>query len=57
MVSEETGSISTAEDGAISRYLDIDTLESKLLEIYSPQLENESPLLKKLRKWSEGNEK
>ena len=36
MVSEENGTISTAENGVISRYLDIETLEAKLLEIYSP---------------------
>lgn len=37
MVSEENGTISTAENGIISRYLDIETLEAKLLEIYSPE--------------------
>ncbi len=36
MVSEENGTISTAENGVISRYLDIETLEAKLLEIYNP---------------------
>ena len=37
MVSEENGTISTAENGLISRYLDIETLEAKLLEIYSTE--------------------
>ncbi|MDO5715039.1 MAG: diadenylate cyclase CdaA [Tissierellia bacterium] len=38
MVSEETGSISIAENGVISRYLDIETLESILLDIYNPSV-------------------
>ena len=39
MVSEETGSISVSEGGAISRYLDIDTLQEILNNIYSPKIE------------------
>ncbi len=57
MVSEETGSISTAEDGSISRYLDVETLESKLMEIYRPIIDEENPIIKKLRKWSNEDEK
>ncbi len=37
IVSEETGTISIAENGEISRYLDIDTLENILEEIYTPK--------------------
>ncbi|MBS6610111.1 MULTISPECIES: diadenylate cyclase CdaA [Peptoniphilus] len=46
MVSEENGTISTAENGVLSRYLDIETLEAKLLEIYSPEYK-EKQILKK----------
>ncbi|WP_071027694.1 diadenylate cyclase CdaA [Peptoniphilus raoultii] len=57
MVSEETGQISTASDGVISRYLDLETLEQLLLEIYRPDINDGSSILNKLKKWSEGNEK
>ncbi|SHG97773.1 diadenylate cyclase [Anaerosphaera aminiphila DSM 21120] len=54
MVSEETGSISTAEKGVISRYLDISTLESILSEIYKPVIENSDSIF---GKWGFFNEK
>ena len=34
IVSEETGIISMAEDGRLERYLDVKTVEKKLLELY-----------------------
>lgn len=37
VVSEETGAISIAENGALRRYVDIKTLEKNLLSIYLPQ--------------------
>lgn len=40
VVSEETGSISTAEYGALSRHLDLPTLESILEEIYLPKADD-----------------
>lgn len=49
MVSEETGSISIAEDGVISRYLDIATLKNILNELYLPSLDNSSILFNKWR--------
>ncbi len=49
IVSEETGSISIAEDGNISRYLDIDTLKSILLEEYKPNNENNNIIISRLR--------
>lgn len=39
IVSEETGSISIAENGKISRHLDIATLEDILQELYEPTIE------------------
>lgn len=53
MVSEETGSISVAEKGKISRYLDLETLETILNKIYNPTLVNQSSLFK----WKIGGEK
>ncbi|MDO5724850.1 MAG: diadenylate cyclase CdaA [Tissierellia bacterium] len=52
IVSEETGSISIAEAGVISRHLDIKTLEQILDQIYQPPEESESILLK----WRKFNE-
>lgn len=37
VVSEETGGISSCENGEIARYLDEDTLRKKLTEVYSPK--------------------
>ena len=53
MVSEETGSISVAEKGKISRYLDLETLETILNKIYNPSLVNQNALFK----WKFGGEK
>ena len=55
MVSEETGSISIADNGSISRYLDIETLKSILLEVYTPTTNN-NLILSRLRGQSEDNE-
>lgn len=60
MVSEETGDISIAEGGIISRYLDLSTLESILTDIYNPQIEYTesnkiSDFLRKLRDNDEKN--
>ena len=54
MVSEETGSISIAENGTISRYLDLPTLEKILGDIYSPSIENNS-IFSKWRNFNEEN--
>ncbi|EGY79654.1 diadenylate cyclase CdaA [Peptoniphilus indolicus] len=53
MVSEETGSISVAEKGKISRYLDLETLETILNKIYNPSLVNQNALFK----WKFGGER
>ena len=42
IVSEETGVISMARDGVITRYLDTKTIEKTLLDLYIPQ-ENSKP--------------
>lgn len=47
MVSEETGSISIAENGVISRYLDLETLQSILLNLYSPAVETSNNIFAK----------
>ncbi|WP_129600197.1 diadenylate cyclase CdaA [Anaerophilus nitritogenes] len=52
MVSEETGAISVAMDGKISRYLDAKTLRSVLRNAYKP--EDEKPLFR--WKWRRKNE-
>ncbi|WP_138159214.1 diadenylate cyclase CdaA [Peptoniphilus catoniae] len=49
MVSEETGSISTAENGVISRYLDLSTLESILNGIYAPNIDDATNILGRWR--------
>ncbi|MDL2310453.1 diadenylate cyclase CdaA [Peptostreptococcaceae bacterium OttesenSCG-928-C18] len=41
IVSEESGTISIAERGAIQRYIDEETLESILMKFYSAKLEND----------------
>lgn len=48
IVSEETGSISIADNGNLSRYLDIETLKSILLEEYKPSNTN-NLILSRLR--------
>lgn len=40
IVSEETGSISIAQNGQISRYLDIETLKKVLTDLYTSDIEN-----------------
>lgn len=52
MVSEETGTISVAEKGQISRYLDLETLETILNNIYNHSLSNNM-----LSKWKRGGDK
>lgn len=42
IVSEETGAISTAENGSISRYLDSKTLKQILNATYNPDLQSQS---------------
>ena len=49
MVSEETGSISTAENGVLSRYLDLATLEAKLNRLYMPKIEESFGFLNRWR--------
>ena len=46
IVSEETGAISLAENGAISRYLDTKTLRQILLDMYKPKNNNQSFITK-----------
>ncbi len=52
VVSEETGGISTAEKGDISRYLDIQTLRQILLEMYKPETDS----INFLNRWRDKNE-
>lgn len=52
IVSEETGIISMAEDGKLSRFLDIKTVEKSVLNIYMAQLPAEK--LSIFRKFFEG---
>lgn len=53
MVSEETGSISIAEKGTISRYLDLPTLEKILQDIYSPKVESSNSIFSRWRNFDE----
>lgn len=53
MVSEETGSISIAENGTISRYLDLPTLEKILQDIYSPKAEGSNSIFSRWRNFDE----
>lgn len=46
IVSEETGTISLAENGTISRYLDTKTLRQILLDMYKPKNNNQSSIIK-----------
>jgi diadenylate cyclase len=48
IVSEETGVISVAKDGKLSRYLDVKTLKNMLRDIY--EIKNKKPSLWKWRK-------
>ena len=48
IVSEETGVISMAKDGIITRYLDTKTIEKTLLNLYIPQETAKPSWLKKL---------
>ncbi len=52
IVSEETGAISIAENGTISRYLDSKTLKQILLDMYKPKSSNQSFL----SKWRQNDE-
>ncbi len=52
VVSEETGAISIAENGTISRYLDSQTLRQILTDMYKPKVEKGSFL----SKWRQTNE-
>ena len=52
IVSEETGAISIAENGNISRYLDAKTLKQILLDMYKPKNSNQSIITK----WRQKNE-
>lgn len=53
IVSEETGAISIAENGTISRYLDSKTLKQILLDMYKPKKEDQLFT----RKWRTKDEK
>ncbi|WFA10311.1 diadenylate cyclase CdaA [Tissierella sp. Yu-01] len=53
IVSEETGAISIAENGTISRYLDTKTLRQILLDMYRPKSSNQAFLFK----WRQDDEK
>ncbi len=48
IVSEETGVISMARDGVITRYLDTKTIEKTLLNLYIPQETDKPSWIKKL---------
>ncbi len=50
VVSEETGAISIAENGTISRYLDAKTLRQILLDMYKPKGSNQTFIMKWRRK-------
>ena len=52
VVSEETGAISTAENGKIARYLDIKTLKQTILDMYGP----EEPKENFMTKWRKKDE-
>lgn len=57
IVSEETGSISIAENGSIARYLDVKTLKQILMDMYKPKEEEPSIFEKiKLGNWGRNNE-
>ena len=56
IVSEETGSISIAENGTISRYLDTKTLRQILTDIYNPEEEKQTFITKWRLKNGQGKE-
>jgi len=56
IVSEETGTISLAENGTISRYLDTKTLRQILLDMYEPKNNNQSFITKWRSKNEQGKE-
>jgi len=56
IVSEETGAISVAENGTISRYLDAKTLKQILLEMYKPK-NSEQTFINRWRNRDEDGEK
>ncbi|WP_202709995.1 diadenylate cyclase CdaA [Sporosalibacterium faouarense] len=53
VVSEETGAISTADNGSLSRYLDIQTLRGTLKDIYKPNSQKQSIFNKWRQKYGE----
>jgi len=53
VVSEETGSISIAENGSLARYLDIKTLEQILMDMYKPKDQQPSFLTKWRNKYGQ----
>jgi len=46
VVSEETGAISVAENGVLSRYIDIKVLKQNLLDLYKPNSQKQSLFFK-----------
>ena len=48
IVSEETGAISTAENGKISRHIDLTTLEDILDQVYEPKVQRFENLMDKI---------
>lgn len=56
VVSEETGAISLAENGVISRYLDSKTLRQILLDMYNSKNNNQSFIIKWRPKNEQGKE-
>ena len=55
VVSEETGSISIAENGSLARYLDVKTLKQILVDMYKPK--EEQPSIFARIRWGRNNEK
>lgn len=56
IVSEETGSISIAENGTIARYLDTKTLRQILTDMYNPEEDKQSFITKWRQKNGQGKE-
>lgn len=56
VVSEETGTISIAENGSISRHLDAKTLKQILMDMYKPKDSSQSFITKWRRKNEQGEE-
>ncbi|MBU5425756.1 diadenylate cyclase CdaA [Tissierella pigra] len=56
IVSEETGAISIAENGAIARHLDSQTLKQILTDMYKPKDSQEAFIIKWRRKDEQGEE-